>query len=59
MELNKEDIFKKIVKEYSSSSFEVAEEMCIEFLEKYPEDIRILNILGLSMVLLNRIWDII
>ena len=53
MELNKEDIFKKIVKEYSSSSFEVAEEMCIEFLEKYPEDIRVLNILGALFVQKN------
>ena len=34
MELNKEDIFKRIVNEYSSNSFEVAEKMCLEFLKK-------------------------
>ncbi len=50
MELNKEDIFKSIVKEYSSKSFEVAERMCFEFLKQYPDEIRVLNILGALFV---------
>ena len=50
MELNKEDTFKSIVREYSSNSFEVAEKMCLEFLKKYPEEIRVLNILGALFV---------
>lgn len=50
MELNKEDIFKRIVNEYSSNSFEVAEKMCLEFLKKFPDEIRVLNILGALFV---------
>lgn len=46
MKLKKEDIYNQIVKEYSLNSFEIAEKMSLEFLNKFPNDIRVLNILG-------------